>query len=96
MSAHTPGPWTVDPNPNGLPVVFAQAIGDIAHVRLPPDVTDPECDANAALISAAPDMAEALKEMIRTLVVSDGELQGAGYAAFEQARAALKKAGVLT
>lgn len=89
MSTFTPGPWAVLYNPMGVDYV----VGDDCTICSMPgwdaDYEDEEL-ANARLISAAPDLYEALKELIdmdvayqRGQKVSD---------AVDKARAALAKA----
>lgn len=60
MSNHTAGPWVVDVH--GM--VATKAVGaegwEICDIRA--DV--PECDANAHLIAAAPDLLEALQDAL--------------------------------
>lgn len=62
--AHTPGPWTISPpwsgfslikGPNGE-LIFGLAAGASEEKR-----SDEECEANAALLAAAPDLLAALK-----------------------------------
>lgn len=95
MSKHAPGPWEFDHgfgmiyDCNGLPVV-AELAGPTPHH-------------NARLISAAPDMAEALRTIVE-LHLSGTEMRiaaedpafvaGRWLEAMEAARAALKKAGI--
>jgi hypothetical protein len=78
---HTKGPWSVI----GRYRVEADSYGLIASIRGASD--DPATDANAKLIAAAPDMAEALKAL-----VDDGPNYHQRH--WEEARAALSKAGV--
>jgi hypothetical protein len=67
MSKHTPGPWSVSPPWMGFSVingsddkmVFAIAAGSPEEKR-----PDDECEANARLIAAAPEMLEALKVLL--------------------------------
>lgn len=69
MSKHTPGPWFVDRNHNGIVIGVAPLQGrrnDLDMVcdflgREPGD--DPAAD--AAIIAAAPDLLEACREAIR-------------------------------
>lgn len=91
MSARTPGKWSVFCMGGSIAVVRRHA-GRITDIAL--DVegeSKKQRKANARLISAAPDMYEALKEMVR---VADANGIDAHYArAVSSARAALAKAG---
>jgi hypothetical protein len=101
-SAHTPGPWTVASVENTLRgrVYFVRAIREgkpvvVADCGLtaesPP--TRAECEANARLIAAAPELLAALKTLIRA--VADAGKEGTAGdlgRAESQARAALAKA----
>lgn len=90
--AHTPGPWTVKPEKlfNGQHVAGRSAevvSGDctIAKVvRFGQKPCDPISEANARLISAAPDMLAALEAVVR---VADRKT-----VEFDAARAAISKA----
>lgn len=65
MSAHTPGPWTVDSNGPGHEVVLARGGRHaIAAVQGPED--HGENLANARLIAAAPELLIALRVLIAT------------------------------
>lgn len=59
MNKHTPGPWHIfyipDGRPHQIEAETKPAIGSIY-------VHNPDCQANAHLIAAAPDMLEALEE----------------------------------
>lgn len=74
MSKHTPGPWVVIPLPtkeckysvatdNSAPVQAVVADMHAGSINCPPDVME----ANARLISAAPDLLAALDGMLRAL-----------------------------
>lgn len=68
MSKHTPGPWKVFENPEGLPVVESTGphADAVAHIRWARREADgAEVDANARLIAAAPDLLEALRLAIQ-------------------------------
>jgi hypothetical protein len=64
MSEFTKGPWEVQDPPEGLPII-EKDFDDIAFIRAPSLATGAEIIANAHLISAAPDMYEALKAALR-------------------------------
>lgn len=93
MSKHTPGPWIGAGPSFGAPLplytteIVTEAEDDDGEVRtictMPPVEYDEENEANALLIAAAPELLEALTEM---LAEDDG-----GRAA-EKARQAITKA----
>lgn len=70
---HTPGPWSIGRGADGCPLVFvpvhvSEGSGHgIAHVNRLPRMGSVrgDMDANAALISAAPDMLAALRAVVR-------------------------------
>lgn len=70
MTGHTPGPWAVSRLVGGEIGIYREGDGrrDLARVHLAD--TDAECEANARLIAAAPDMLRALE---RILVYADGD-----------------------
>ena len=61
MSAHTPGPWAIDREVDadlvGHVCISAKRHGCLAQVvwKMEDDERSPGCEANARLISAAPD-----------------------------------------
>lgn len=71
MSEHTPGPWRHDKarSMGGAPVVTGDTCW-LGNVRVVAKVIyhngseDPEVEANAALIAAAPDLLEALEKIV--------------------------------
>lgn len=82
MSAHTPGPWAIDPDPtksnelNGICVTRASDVGKgswlpIAEVRgerFPPLYDDnSQAQANARLIAAAPELLKTLQRAERCI-----------------------------
>lgn len=105
-SKHTPGPWFVVPYGDGdQKVICRDEEGNwrIAFMATSFDQREElaEIRANARLISAAPDMAEALKaliadiedyELVNNLHPSPGKSDC--WQSVSMARAALKKAGV--
>ena len=110
---HTPGPWKYDWAPKGDNIIsIYHTDNDSGYVRYICDTigTDtpliPENDSNARLIAAAPDMAQALGELIAEFErEADENLEramGPMICAYSYedtigisfARAALKKAGV--
>lgn len=80
---HTPGPWFISPNQN-----YIRAIGvhgwNIATIEDQPPYTE----ANAKLIKSAPDLLEALKELLECDYTSGTHL----YAAQMKGKAAIEKA----
>ena len=88
MNKHTPGPWMAGNGKKGTPAkasVYAK-IGDIQVKIAWCDATlgFPHCVVNARLIAAAPDLLDALKEML-----PGAEAMGWNT---EKARAAIAKA----
>jgi hypothetical protein len=68
MSKYTPGPWRLTEFQGCFAYVSSVYHGDLARVvwRIEDDEHTPECEANARLISAAPDLLEALKRIKET------------------------------
>lgn len=60
---HTPGPWRDGMDGNGNPIIFQRA--DDRYMR-PEDINE-EWQANLMLASAAPELLEALQELLPTL-----------------------------
>lgn len=102
---HTPGPWTIDKvfalimGPNGEEVAAIHAAGEGDNKR----VKRGTAQANAALIAAAPEMAEALRQIIwklnrKTCNSLDGHCEWAKIdindAVIREAKAVLAKAGI--
>ncbi len=91
MNKHTPGPWSWYGNPNGGARVQTASVGianvlSRAGVAYPPQAS---CEANARLISAAPDLYEAAVAMLEAepYLASDES-----HLAREKLRAAVAKA----
>lgn len=63
--AHTPGPWRWHANPHGgaRVVTTGVAVADVLARGGVPHPAQEHCEANARLISAAPDMLEALEAL---------------------------------
>ena len=79
---HTPGPWHVG---SKYPTdVYADRAGHAIARAVNPQ-HDGECEANARLMRAAPELLEALQDMLR---LADAE----GWEGFPKARAAIAKA----
>ena len=89
---HTPGPWRLEPLPQqrGGQRRGYDIVGETPVVILCNDWRNPHTDADAALISAAPDLLAALLFLVR-------EARASGIIEQEpcmvQARAAIAKAG---
>ena len=71
MSSHTPGPWFIDPNvkknANYIDISSQEHIGLATAVwRMDGDERTPECEANARLIAAAPELLN-LAELVADL-----------------------------
>ncbi len=104
MSAHTPGPWKAvaldtgariqsdETNFKGRPVAW---VGPNDTIQLPGgkvmERMDAEAKANARLIAAAPDLLEALRNILEIGKRDTSNPKYDGY--FEAARAVLAKAG---
>lgn len=88
MSAHTAGPWSVSTIPGHVTDVRAPNGEFVANVDFDKRIGVAEVGANAKLIAAAPEMAEAL----RALLESRGPISADDAA--KKARAALAKAGL--
>jgi len=105
MSGYTPGPWQVDPNnpgdvngPDGKDVAVSLFSG-MTRLEITGNeptlsaITREEAEANARLIAAAPELLEALEELmsdvldIRGVDVEEYKPEG-----FKRARAAIAKA----
>lgn len=66
MSTHASGPWTQGHTKEGAKCVWVNGKTEPAHTLGPnEDWIDCNTEANARLIAAAPDLLEALKEMVR-------------------------------
>lgn len=96
MSGHTPGPWSISDSSwvTNHRDIDAPTHGALAVVvwRMEEEERSPECEANAALIAAAPDLLEAL-EMIVTEADSYTARTGKPvYNWLDSARAAIAKA----
>lgn len=63
MLQHTPGPWSYH---GGFGQCVKAGLNVVAECRKPP-LNPAECEANAKLIAAAPDMLEALRDAVRLI-----------------------------
>ena len=103
MSKHTPGPWFVNwagSGKNGQFVydecyVYAPSSG-VEDVAVAADIADPltgkPSEANARLISAAPELLAELEKMVKAFLVYAPKTDGAEYNCVNTARAAIAKA----
>jgi hypothetical protein len=88
MSQHTPGPWVVSSIDNTLYVGNSTAY--VARAFLCHPLTECESQANAHLISAAPDLLAALKRMV---AITNGKGKDTDwFAAWSQADTAIARA----
>ena len=81
MSKHTPGPWDNGLDANGRPLIFQQRPNEF---MLPHEINE-EWQANRALVDAAPDLLEALTELV-------GKNKRFTGGVWDRARAVIKKA----
>ncbi len=96
MSKHTPGPWTIERNERGTSI---KAIGPLQAEEYAGSAWLDVSDVDARLIAAAPDLLEALKDLLPILDKAwdyDGDVFGRlhndAVDAWRQARAAIAKA----
>lgn len=99
MSGHTPGPWAISRHPERVDIV-SQSGNVVAVLRTFGSYTpEDERGPNAALIAAAPELAEALEAWVRhdsvPALERDLKWSLAHRVIHEQARAALRNAGRL-
>jgi hypothetical protein len=98
-ASHTPGPWLYVPEADcdGDPRIdpLARPITDhtvhIGHLAIFMGTSD-EAEANARLISAAPEMLEALKAAAEALFCTDNRFEIGGKTALQIVEAAITKA----
>ena len=87
---HTPGPWALDGDINAMNLDVVSGEGRIAMIDCEnDDLTDAEVVANARLMRAAPDLLEALSDIILS---SDANCGDSLANAIEAARNAIEKA----
>ena len=95
MNKHTPGPWGVIIGDAG-PIVFSGNKGSMV-ATCTKRITSTERESNARLIAAAPELLEALQDMIDSVIVldvteSERSLVSAAENAIAKARSAIAKA----
>lgn len=88
MNSHTPGPWMYQATAGDHDfLIYPESTGrDVALVR---DFNE----ANACLIAAAPEMYEALQDLVKALPASSSKTPKARWNAEARARAAIRQAG---
>ena len=94
--SHTKGPWTVDVE-NGIPGIFADDgvvvcyTGEVAGIGK--HFQRDNCEADARLIAAAPDLLEALSHLVDVMTVElSGNRRSDAHTRIAKARAAIAKA----
>lgn len=96
---HTPGPWIACKNREEDTHTDRIKAADLRNVAFIPSYEHPleEMEANAQLIAAAPQLAEALLEIITQLESMDGLIEGSNdYEMCKVARHAIKAAGLVS
>ena len=91
MTEHTPGPWEIEEHYHfGYRWISGPEHSQLAQVVwcMEDEDRSPECEANAYLIAAAPDLLEALQNLLKVHKGEGGTQHHAGYIA----RAAIAKA----
>ena len=97
MSNHTPGPWTVkrrfdvyhDTQTRGVGGTFVASTKGISEL---PESVNQVCEADAKLIAAAPELAEALREL-HDWYAFDAQFAERSQAAFNKAAELLRRIG---
>ncbi len=104
MSKFTPGPWFLKPNRKYQEILIScgaeprlgytswDGIAVVYGSEDTPDIGFEVAEANAALIAAAPDMYEALRNMLASAIPGMNWTDEIGQVILEQASAALMKA----
>lgn len=94
MSKHTPGPWTenIDRRPKGQSIEITNSNPTASALAYVPH-HGKFSEANAKLIAAAPDMAEALRQAVEVFNAKEIDALQA-FVMIERMRAALAKAGL--
>ena len=87
MNSHTPAPWTVGPHQRIISSGWSIRISDGSAIAYVLGEKNPELQANARLIAAAPDILKALEDV---LMVFSEEYPDSP--TLERARAAIAKA----
>ena len=91
MSKHTPGPWEIEEHYHfGYRWISGPEHSQLAQVVwcMEDEDRSPECEANAHLIAAAPELLEALENLLKVHEGEGGTQRHAG----DMARAAIAKA----
>lgn len=77
MTEHTPGPWRTENRGGSYPISVVASEGGKLVAPFSGGKTDEET-ANAHLIAAAPDLKEALEELLSEIGIMDSIAKGAG------------------
>jgi hypothetical protein len=85
---YTPGPWTIQ----GSSINSVELRKNIAMYQRDISSMDEEHQGNARLIAAAPELLEALRELLALLEEHQGEAQWYTHGHYNHARAAIIKA----
>ena len=64
-TTHTPGPWGTIITEEGFTIYHEDSVGNGDHIMAIPG--DPESQANARLIAAAPDLLATVRDLVATL-----------------------------
>src|SRR5690625_1957633 len=94
-SKHTPGPWTFSGQKGPVGICIKAQVWDSEGYNLSvmKSTEDPEeATANARLVAAAPDMLEALNEMVISFDILDIETDSLQREAIRNSKEAIKKA----
>ena len=75
--SHTPGPWSVKPSVDAIEIVDAneRAVASVSDRMIIWDGIPPD---NASLIAAAPELLEALKELVSSVNATMNSMESAG------------------
>jgi hypothetical protein len=77
MSKHTPGPWSsYESKYKNLLIVRDAGDHEVYVATVEQGAADEECEANANLIAAAPELLEALEELVRCNCIESGPTFG--------------------
>lgn len=87
---HTPGPWKVSRTGEELQISAISTPGYFAVIRGACAGAHEQGEANARLIAAAPELLEALEELVGWL--AEARLEMGGHIGLDDARAAIAKA----
>ena len=80
MSKFTPGPWRTGKGAGSRYTVydkFSQRVGDFFEGVMVTQRSNEECAANARLGAAAPELYDALRELLTDMVIAQGNMRKA-------------------